>query len=229
MRWLGFDWGEHLYHASDYFEQLYDWAVQLIRTGMAYVDDLSADEIREHRGTLTEPGRDSPWRDRPVDENLDLFARMRARRVPERRPRAARADRHGRRRTSTCATRSCTGSSTRPTRARAMPGASTRPTTSPTASPTRSRASPTRSARSSSRPTARSTTGSSSNLPVPSRPRQIEFARLNLTHTVLSKRVLLRLVERGPRPRLGRPADADHLAACAGAASRPRASATSRR
>ena len=77
MRWLGFDWGEHLYFASDYFEQLYEWAVHLIRAGKAYVDDLSADEIREHRGTLTEPGRNSPWRDRPVEESLDLFERMR--------------------------------------------------------------------------------------------------------------------------------------------------------
>src|SRR3954463_5160380 len=77
VRWLGFDWGKHLYFASDYFEQLYDWAVHLIRTGKAYVDDLSADEIREHRGTLTEPGRNSPWRDRPVAESRDLFERMR--------------------------------------------------------------------------------------------------------------------------------------------------------
>ena len=82
VRWLGFDWGEHLYHASDYFEQLYGWAVELIRKGLAYVDDLSPDEIRAHRGTLTEPGRDSPHRDRPVDENLDLFARMRAGEFP---------------------------------------------------------------------------------------------------------------------------------------------------
>jgi len=64
VRWLGFDWGEHLYHASDYFEQLYEWAVHLVRTGHAYVDDLSADEIHDYRGTLTEPGRNSPWRDR---------------------------------------------------------------------------------------------------------------------------------------------------------------------
>src|SRR5262245_1678468 len=78
VRWLGFDWGRHLYHASDYFEQLWAWAIQLIEAGKAYVDDLSADEIREHRGTLTEPGRPSPWRDRPVAENLDLFRRMRA-------------------------------------------------------------------------------------------------------------------------------------------------------
>jgi len=78
VRWLGFDWGKHLYHASDYFEQLYEWAVHLVRNRLAYVDDLSADEIREHRGTLTEPGLDSPWRGRSVEENLDLFARMRA-------------------------------------------------------------------------------------------------------------------------------------------------------
>ena len=82
VRWLGFDWGEHLYHASDYFEQLYAWAVHLIRGGLAYVDDLTAEGIREHRGTLTEPGIPSPWRDRPVEENLDLFARMRAGEFP---------------------------------------------------------------------------------------------------------------------------------------------------
>src|SRR5687767_14071286 len=78
VRWLGFDWGEHLYHASDYFEQLYAWAVQLIEAGLAYVDDLTPEQMREHRGTLTEPGRESPYRDRSVAENLDLFARMRA-------------------------------------------------------------------------------------------------------------------------------------------------------
>jgi glutaminyl-tRNA synthetase len=78
VRWLGFDWGRHLYHASDYFEQLYDWALHLIQTGKAYVDDLSATEIRELRGSLTEPGHNSPYRDRPVAENLDLFRRMRA-------------------------------------------------------------------------------------------------------------------------------------------------------
>jgi glutaminyl-tRNA synthetase len=77
IRWLGFDWGEHLYYASDYFHQLYEWAVYLIKADKAYVDDLSADEIREHRGTFTEPGKESPWRDRPVEESLDLFERMR--------------------------------------------------------------------------------------------------------------------------------------------------------
>ena len=87
--------GATLFYASDYFEQLYEWAEQLIAKGKAYVDDLTADEIREYRGTLTEPGRNSPYRDRPVEENLDLFRRMRAGRVPRRRARAAREDRHG--------------------------------------------------------------------------------------------------------------------------------------
>ncbi len=83
VRWLGFDWGEHLYFASDYFHQLYDWAVYLVKAGKAYVDDLSADEIREHRGTLTEPGKNSPWRGRSIDDNLDLFERMRAGEFPD--------------------------------------------------------------------------------------------------------------------------------------------------
>src|SRR6476619_3285644 len=83
IRWLGFDWGKHLYFASDYFHQLSDWAVHLIKAGRAYVDDLSADKIREHRGTLTEPSRNSPWRGRPVDENLNLFERMRAGEFPD--------------------------------------------------------------------------------------------------------------------------------------------------
>jgi glutaminyl-tRNA synthetase len=77
VRWLGFDWDDRLYYASDYFEQLYGYAVRLIRAGKAYVCDLSADQIREYRGTLTEPGRESPFRGRTVEENLDLFARMR--------------------------------------------------------------------------------------------------------------------------------------------------------
>ena len=77
IRWLGFDWGEHLYYASDYFEQLYEWAERLIQEGKAYVDSLTADQIREYRGTLTEPGRESPYRNRPAEENLDLFRRMR--------------------------------------------------------------------------------------------------------------------------------------------------------
>ncbi len=78
IAWLGFDWGEHEYYASDYFQQLYEWAVKLIEDGKAYVDDQTIDEIREHRGTLTRPGVDSPYRDRSVEENLDLFERMKA-------------------------------------------------------------------------------------------------------------------------------------------------------
>ena len=78
VRWLGFDWQDRLYHASDYFERLYEWAIDLIKSGKAYVDSLSADEIREYRGTLTEAGKESPYRNRSVSENLDLFERMRA-------------------------------------------------------------------------------------------------------------------------------------------------------
>lgn len=78
VRWLGYDWGDRLHYASDYFERLYEFALKLIKDGKAYVDDLSPDEIREYRGTLTEPGRESPYRDRPMEENLDLFERMRA-------------------------------------------------------------------------------------------------------------------------------------------------------
>ena len=83
VRWLGFDWGEHLCYASDYFQQLYDWAEYLILQGKAYVEDLSADEIRAYRGTLTEPGKESPWRDRSPEENLTLFRAMKAGEFPE--------------------------------------------------------------------------------------------------------------------------------------------------
>ena len=82
VRWLGFDWGAHLYHASDYFEQLYDWAEHLVRTGHAYVDDTPPEAMRAQRGTLTEPGQNSPFRYRSVEENLDLFRRMRAGEYP---------------------------------------------------------------------------------------------------------------------------------------------------
>ncbi|NCQ30872.1 MAG: glutamine--tRNA ligase/YqeY domain fusion protein [Armatimonadetes bacterium] len=83
VRWLGFDWGDRLFYASDYFEQLYEFAVQLVRAGKAYVCDLSADEIRETRGTLTQPGKESPYRNRSVEENLELFTRMRAGEFPD--------------------------------------------------------------------------------------------------------------------------------------------------
>jgi glutaminyl-tRNA synthetase len=83
IRWLGYDWEDRLFYASDYFEQLYEFAVKLIKKGKAYVDDLSPEEIRKYRGTLTEPGKDSPYRDRSVEENLDLFERMRAGEFPD--------------------------------------------------------------------------------------------------------------------------------------------------
>ena len=94
VKWLGFEW-EGLYYASDYFQQLHDWAVQLIKAGKAYVDDLSADEIRKYRGTLTEPGKESPYRNRSVEENLDLFARMKAGEFPDGSRVPAGQDRHG--------------------------------------------------------------------------------------------------------------------------------------
>ncbi|MCP4125889.1 MAG: glutamine--tRNA ligase, partial [Gammaproteobacteria bacterium] len=78
VQWLGFDWEERLYYASDYFERLYEFALELIRNGKAYVCDLDAEQTREYRGTLTEPGRESPFRGRTVDENLELFQRMRS-------------------------------------------------------------------------------------------------------------------------------------------------------
>jgi glutaminyl-tRNA synthetase len=196
VRWLGFDWGEHLHHASDYFEQLYAWAVHLIRAGNAYVDDLSADEIRDHRGTLTEPGRDSPWRERSIVDNLDLFERMRDGEFPD---------------------------GTRVLRARidmASPNINLR---DPVLYRIVHAAHPRTADAWCIYPTYDFAHGQSdaiegvthslctlefeahrplydwliANLPVPSRPRQIEFARLNLTYTVLSKRVLLRLVSEG--------------------------------
>jgi len=83
VHWLGFDWGDRLYYASDYFERMYEYAVQLTRKGNAYVDDLSGEEIREYRGTLTKPGKESPYRNRSVEENIDLFERMRAGEFPD--------------------------------------------------------------------------------------------------------------------------------------------------
>jgi glutaminyl-tRNA synthetase len=196
MHWLGFDWGEHLYHASDYFEQLYDWAVHLIREGKAYVDDQSADEIRASRGTLTEPGRDSPHRGRSADENLDLFARMRAGKFPD---------------------------GARVLRARidmASPNINLRdPVLYRIVHATHPRTGdawcvyPTYDFAHGQSDAIEGVTHSIctlefeahrplydwllEHLPVPSRPRQIEFARLSLTHTVLSKRFLLRLVDEG--------------------------------
>ena len=158
VRWLGFDWDGELLYASDYFEPLYGYAVHLIKAGKAYVDSLSAEEIREYRGTLTEPGRDSPYRDRP-SKRTSTCSRACA-------PASSRTARTccgqrstWRRPTSTCATRCSTASGTRTITAPAMPGASIRCTTSRIRRRMRSSGSPTRSARSSSRITGRSTTG----------------------------------------------------------------------
>ena len=196
VRWLGFDWGEGLYHASDYFEQLYEWAAHLIERRLAYVDDQSADEIRETRGTLTEPGTHSPWRDRPIEESLDLFARMRAGEFPN---------------------------GARVLRAKidmASPNINLRdPVLYRIVHETHPRTGdawciyPTYDFAHGQSDAIEGVTHSLctlefeihrplydwliDNLPSPSRPRQIEFARLNLTHTVLSKRVLLRLVAEG--------------------------------
>jgi len=196
IRWLGFDWGEHLYHASDYFEQLYDWAVYLIRNGDAYVDDLSADEIREHRGTLTEPGRNSPWRDRPADENLDLFGRMRAGEFPN----GARVLR------AKIDMASPNINLRDPVLYRILHA--THPRTGDAW-----RIYPTYDFAHGQSDAIEGVTHSICTLEfeahrplydwliehllVPSRPRQYEFARLNLTYTVLSKRFLLRLVDEG--------------------------------
>ena len=200
--------------------------MQLIKAGKAYVDDLTADQIREYRGTLTEPGRDSPYRDRSVEENLDLFARMRAGEFPD-------------------------GAKT--LRAKidmASPNLNLRDPVmyrirkathhrtgdkwciypmydwAHGQSRLASRASPTRSARWSSRTTGRSTTGSSTRS-ASIHPQQIEFARLNLTYTVLSKRKLLQLVEERPRRAAGTIRACRRSPACAAAATRRRRSATS--
>ena len=196
VRWLGFDWGEHLYHASDYFEQLYEWAVVLIKAGKAYVDDLTADEIREHRGTLTEPGRNSVWRDRPVAENLDLFARMRA----------GEFDNGARVLRAKIDMASPNINLRDPVLYRILHADHPRTGDAWCVYPTYDFAHGQSDA-------IEGITHSLCTLefeahrplydwliealPVPSKPRQIEFARLNLTYTVLSKRFLLKLVTEG--------------------------------
>ncbi|MBV8717977.1 MAG: glutamine--tRNA ligase, partial [Chloroflexi bacterium] len=196
VRWLGFDWADRLYHASDYFEQLYDWAVYLIRAGNAYVDDLSGDEIREYRGTLTLPGRNSPWRDRPVDENLDLFSRMRAGEFPNgARVLRARID-----------MASPNINLRDPVLYRIVHAAHPRTGDAWCIYPTYDFAHGQSDAIEGVTHSICTLEFEShrplydwfiEHLPVPSRPRQFEVARLNLTYTVLSKRVLLRLVTEG--------------------------------
>ena len=196
VRWLGFDWGDSVRYASDYFEQLYAWAIELIRAGKAYVDDQTQEEMRAARGTLTEPGTASPWRDRPVDENLDLLGRMRAGEFPNgARVLRAKIDMasgninlrdpvlyrilhasHPRTGTDWCIYPSydfAHGQSD------AIEGVTHSLCTLEFAD---------------HRPLYEWLLA---NLPVPSEPHQYEFARLNLTHTLLSKRVLTELVRGG--------------------------------
>jgi glutaminyl-tRNA synthetase len=196
VRWLGFDWGPHLYHASDYFDQLYDWAEHLICTGNAYVDDLPAEEMRAMRGTLTEPGRNSPFRERGVAENLDLFRRMRAGEFPN---------------------------GARVLRAKIDMASGNINLRDPVLYRILHTAHPRTGNRWSIYPSYDFAHGQSDaiegvthslctlefedhrplydwlldHLPVPSRPRQYEFARLNIDHTVLSKRFLTELVRQG--------------------------------
>jgi glutaminyl-tRNA synthetase len=193
VRWLGFDWGEHLYHASDYFEQLYEWAEYLILNGKAYVDDQSQEEMRATRGTLTEPGRNSPFRDRSIAENIDLFRRMRAGEFPN---------------------------GARVLRAKIDMASGNINLRDPVIYRILHAGHPRTGIKWCIYPSYDFAHGQSDaiegvthsictlefedhrplydwfldNLPVPSRPRQYEFARLNLSYTVLSKRVLTELV-----------------------------------
>jgi len=196
VHWLGFRWGDHLYHASDYFEKLYAFAEQLVRAGKAYVCDLTPEEIRAYRGTLTEPGRNSPYRDRSAEENLDLFRRMRAGEFPD---------------------------GSRVLRARIDMASANLNLRDPVMYRILHAPHPRTGDRWCIYPMYDFAHGQSDaiegithslctlefedhrplydwfldNLDVPCRPRQYEFARLNLTHTVLSKRRLLRLVNEG--------------------------------
>ncbi len=196
VRWLGFDWGDRMFYASDYFERLYQYAVELIKKGAAYVDSLSADEIRQYRGTLTEPGKESPYRTRSVEENFDLLRRMRAGEFPD--------GAHVLRARIDMASPNINLRD--PTLYRIRHVAHHRTGTTWCLYPTYDFAHPLSDA-------IEGITHSLctlefedhrplydwflDNLDVPSHPRQIEFARLNLNHTVMSKRRLLDLVERG--------------------------------
>jgi len=196
VRWLGFDWGRHLYHASDYFEQLYAWAEDLIRAGKAYVDDQSPTQMRENRGTLTEPGKNSLFRDRSVEENLDLFRRMRSGEFPN----GARVLR------AKIDMASGNINLRDPVLYRILHAPHPRTGTAWKIYPSYDFA------HGQSDAIERITHSVCTlefedhrplydwfleNLNVPSRPRQYEFARLNLTYTVLSKRVLTSLVRDG--------------------------------
>jgi glutaminyl-tRNA synthetase len=196
VRWLGFDWGKNLFHASDYFDRLYEWAELLIGKGLAYVDDQTPEQMRVNRGTLTEPGKNSPFRDRSVDENLDLFRRMKAGEFPN---------------------------GARVLRAKIDMASGNINLRDPTLYRIVKAPHPRTGTKWSIYPSYDYAHGQSdaiegithsictlefedhrplydwflANLPVPSQPHQYEFARLNLTYTVLSKRVLTTLVRDG--------------------------------
>jgi glutaminyl-tRNA synthetase len=196
VHWLGFDWGKHLYHASDYFEQLYEWAEHLVREGKAYVDDTPPAEMRSKRGTLTEPGQNSPDRYRSIEENLDLFRRMRAGEFPN----GARVLR------AKIDMASPNMNLRDPVLYRILHAEHPRTGTAWCIYPTYDFAHGQSDA-------IEGITHSLctlefedhrplydwllDNLPVPARPRQYEFARLNITYTVLSKRLLTKLVSEG--------------------------------
>jgi glutaminyl-tRNA synthetase len=196
VRWLGFDWGQHLHFASDYFDQFYEWALHLIRAGKAYVDDLTADEIREYRGTLTEPGRESPYRARAAAESLELFERMRRGEFPDgTRVLRAKID-----------MASGNINLRDPVLYRILHAAHPHAGDKWCIYPMYDYAHPLEDAIEGVTHSLCSIEFEDhrplydwfiENLPVPSRPRQYEFARLNLTYTVLSKRFLLRLVNEG--------------------------------
>jgi glutaminyl-tRNA synthetase len=196
VHWLGFDWGPHLYHASDYFDRLYEWAEHLIRAGKAYVDDLAVEEMRAMRGTLTEPGRNSPYRDRTISENLDLLRRMRAGEFPNgARVLRAKID-------MTAGNMNLRD----PVLYRILHAAHPRTGTTWCIYPTYDFAHGQSDAIEGVTHSLCSLEFEDhrplydwliDNLPVPSRPRQYEFARLNLGYTVLSKRVLTQLVRYG--------------------------------
>jgi len=196
IHWLGFDWGPHLHYASDYFDQLYEWAEHLIRAGKAYVDDLSADEIRVLRGSLTESGRNSPYRDRPISENLDLFRRMRAGEFP-----------NGARVLRAKIDMAAGNMNLRdPVLYRILHGPHPRTGTTWCIYPTYDFAHGQSDAIEGVTHSLCSLEFADprplydwliDNLPVPSRPRQYEFARLSLNYTVLSKRALTELVRQG--------------------------------
>jgi len=196
VHWLGFDWGPHLHFASDYFEQLYDWAEHLIRAGKAYVDDLPADEMRAMRGSLTEPGRNSPYRDRAVAENLDLFRRMRDGEFPN----GARVLR------AKIEMASGNINLRDPVLYRILHAEHPRTGTKWCIYPTYDFAHGQSDAIEGVTHSLCSLEFEDhrplydwliDNLPVPARPRQYEFARLNLNYTVLSKRFLTQLVAQG--------------------------------